>query len=180
MPRSIRLGMACGLLLTAGCAASPEAVAPAAYHTLAVAMPIPAPWPKPSAKQQLVNIKRAQVGWMTAPHDDAPVHMHVKLQVFYNGKPVIIPAEIGVLGPLKMAEVHTHDDWGFIHVEGATYRPYSLGQFFDVWGVPLEGARVLDQAGNPVLDPYRAILADDQAYKVYFTTPKRHQRTLER
>ena len=31
--------------------------------------------------------------------------------------------------------LHTHDATGIIHVESPTVRPYTLGEFFDVWGV---------------------------------------------
>ena len=31
--------------------------------------------------------------------------------------------------------LHTHDTSGIIHVESPVQRAYTLGQFFDVWGV---------------------------------------------
>lgn len=66
------------------------------------------------------------------------LHIHEHLDVFVNGQPVTIPAGIGIdqangiLSPL-----HTHDSTGVIHVESPTQRDFTLGQFFDVWGVQL-------------------------------------------
>jgi hypothetical protein len=31
--------------------------------------------------------------------------------------------------------IHTHDTSGIVHIESPTVRPFTLGQFFDVWGV---------------------------------------------
>jgi hypothetical protein len=164
------MALGCGLWLLAGCTSAALPTAP--YHTLAVAaMPGPPPWPKPDPQRTMTNLEKANVPFMMAPHDSAPMHMHVKLEIFYNGRPVTVPAEIGMIGGM-MGELHTHDDWGFIHIEGARYRPYSLGQFFDVWGVPLAGARIYKD-GKPVPDAYKTILADEQTYRIYYNTPNR-------
>jgi hypothetical protein len=75
-------------------------------------------------------------------------HFHPLLAVYANGKPVTVPANIGIdptRPPTEMAGLHTHDVTGTIHNEagsGAT-----LGDFFAVWGVPFSGKR---------LGPYRA------------------------
>jgi hypothetical protein len=75
-------------------------------------------------------------------------HFHPLLSVYANGRPVTVPANIGIdpaNPPTEMAGLHTHDETGTIHNEagsGAT-----LGDFFAVWGVPLSARR---------LGPYRA------------------------
>ena len=48
----------------------------------------------------------------------------------YTGVNIGIDRTAGFISPL-----HTHDQSGVIHVESATTRAFSLGQFFDVWGV---------------------------------------------
>lgn len=55
-----------------------------------------------------------------------------------GGKKVTIPADIGIAqtaSGLLFSPIHTHDTSGIIHVESPTVRPFTLGEFFDVWGV---------------------------------------------
>lgn len=76
------------------------------------------------------------------------VHFHPQLKVFANGKPVTIPANVGIaprVDGMQMTDLHTHDDTGTIHVEGMAGP--KLGQFFTIWGVPFSAQR---------LGPYRA------------------------
>jgi len=64
------------------------------------------------------------------------LHIHQHLDVYVHGKKIVVPADIGIdpngqfLSPL-----HTHDTSGVIHVESPKQQQFSLGQFFDVWGV---------------------------------------------
>ena len=46
-----------------------------------------------------------------------------------------VPSQIGISG--GFAFLHTHDSSGVIHVESPVIKDYTLGQFFDVWGVLL-------------------------------------------
>jgi hypothetical protein len=65
------------------------------------------------------------------------LHWHAHLDVFVNGNRVTVPAEIGFGGTIATS-LHTHDDTGVIHME--TNDPngtFTLGEFFDVWGVRL-------------------------------------------
>jgi len=63
------------------------------------------------------------------------VHIHVQLQLWRDGKPVPIPSGIGA-GPGCYYWVHTHSGDGVIHVESPRLRPFTLGDFFEVWGQP--------------------------------------------
>lgn len=65
-------------------------------------------------------------------------HEHANLQVFVEGEPVAVPVDIGLDGNTH-ASLHTHDEEGVIHVESETRREFTLGEFFDVWGVRLNG-----------------------------------------
>ena len=78
------------------------------------------------------------------------VHIHQHLAVFDHGKPVGVPEDVG--RPL-LAQcfywLHTHTPDGIIHVESPTFASYTLGQFFDVWGVPLTKTNVAGAKVRP-------------------------------
>jgi hypothetical protein len=64
------------------------------------------------------------------------LHTHEHLDVFVHGRSIIVPANIGIDRAAGfISPLHTHDESGVIHVESPTMRTFSLGQFFDVWGV---------------------------------------------
>lgn len=64
------------------------------------------------------------------------LHIHQHLDILVNGKPVTVAAGIGI-NPIArfISPLHTHDVSGVIHVESDIVRDFTLGQFFDVWGV---------------------------------------------
>jgi hypothetical protein len=62
------------------------------------------------------------------------LHIHQHLDIFVNGKPVSVPANIGV-GQRWISPIHTHDASQIIHIESPIVATFTLGQFFDVWGV---------------------------------------------
>lgn len=64
------------------------------------------------------------------------LHIHQHLDILVNGKPVTVPAGIGINQVARfISPLHTHDVSGVIHVESDVKRDFTLGQFFDVWGV---------------------------------------------
>src|SRR3954464_13100873 len=90
-------------------------------------------------------------------------HVHAHLDVFVDGKPIAIPAGIGIniddpevkkfedpvgYGGIKrcrrpcISPLHTHDGTGVLHTESATPKPNTLGQFFTEWGVRLSNSCV--------------------------------------
>lgn len=73
---------------------------------------------------------------------NSPVHVHAHLSVQVDGKPLAVPANVGVdpsRDSMQMAGLHTHDATGTIHVEGMAGA--TLGPFFAVWGVPFTPTR---------------------------------------
>lgn len=78
-------------------------------------------------------------------------HYHAHLDVFVDGKPITVPAEIGFSfgaggQPNGISALHTHDTTGIIHIEAPTPgRSYTLGQVLREWGV-LDGT---DNTGAP-------------------------------
>jgi hypothetical protein len=93
-------------------------------------------------------------------------HVHAHLDVFIDGKPIAVPAGIGIniddpevkkfnepdglisYGGITrcrkpcISPLHTHDETGIIHTESATPEPNTLGQFFTEWGVRLSDSCV--------------------------------------
>lgn len=66
-------------------------------------------------------------------------HIHSHLQLFDHGKAVEVPAGIGIpQGDSCLYWVHTHNNDGIIHIESPNTHPFTLGQFFDIWGGPLD------------------------------------------
>lgn len=108
-----------------------------------------------------------------ASDDNKPMvmHIHPKLSLYVEGKPVTIPKNIGIDSNLyksheldaygmKMPDMssmpvmhptHTHDTSGTIHVESNEQRDYTLDNFLDVWGMDFSGKTVkMTVNGTPV------------------------------
>lgn len=96
----------------------------------------PAPW-NPGLDTLPDRLDAAGVHDLTS--EGEVLHIHQHLDVFVNGKPEPVPANIGIYDGQFLTELHTHDPTGIIHVESPTARRYDLGQFFGVWGVRLNG-----------------------------------------
>ena len=103
-------------------------------------------------------------------------HVHAHLDVFVDGKPIAVPAGIGIkiddpaVKRLKLPDgsfsyggidpacrkacispLHTHDNSGILHTESKTPKPNTLGQFFTEWGVRLSKSCVgTDCRSKPV------------------------------
>jgi hypothetical protein len=100
-------------------------------------------------------------------------HTHQHLDLFVDGQRVAIPPDIGIdRVNLILSPIHTHDASGIIHVESPIVREFTLGEFFDVWGVRFDGhcvggvcdgsGRVLSvyRNGQPVTSDPRSIVLD--------------------
>ncbi len=116
-------------------------------------------------------------------------HIHPKLSLYIDGKPVTIPANIGIEPSLYkdhtldaygmkmpnmpsmpvMYPTHTHDTSGTIHVESTVKRDYALGDFLNVWGMDFSGKTVkMTVDSQPISDSdYRNhILKDGEQIKL--------------
>jgi hypothetical protein len=84
-------------------------------------------------------------------------HIHAHLTIFVDGAPRQVPAGIGIAPPLEVEEtpvgafvagapcfmwLHTHSADGIIHTESPVNRIYTLGEFFDIWGQPLNRHKI--------------------------------------
>jgi hypothetical protein len=66
------------------------------------------------------------------------LHIHQHLDIWVHGQPVEVPGGIGIdTGQGFLSPLHTHNASGEIHIESPAQRSFSLGQFFDIWGVRL-------------------------------------------
>lgn len=117
-----------------------------------------APWTAPDNPMELT----CAAGLVPENAEFLQYHVHAHLDVFVDGKPVLVPAGIGidldnpdtiadksdnglVIGAgLKqecskpcISPLHTHDLSGLLHTETKTPSPNTLGQFFTEWAVKL-------------------------------------------
>ena len=96
-----------------------------------------APWP---AGNDPANLKArlSAIGLPVLGSEGQVLHIHQHLEIFVNGRSVVVPPNIGIAaGGAFFSPIHTHATDGIIHVESPTQRTFTLGQFFDVWGVKL-------------------------------------------
>ncbi|MBC5809971.1 MAG: hypothetical protein GIW95_03825, partial [Candidatus Eremiobacteraeota bacterium] len=77
------------------------------------------------------------------PMESAKFHIHQHLTILDRGKAVKIPADVGrpVLGNC-LYWLHTHTDDGLVHIESPEIRTFTLGNFFEIWGQPLDATHV--------------------------------------
>jgi hypothetical protein len=115
----------------------------------------PPPW---SANATQLRARLASIGLVPKRMEGEVLHTHEHLDLFVDGRPVTVPANIGInttqgfLSPL-----HTHDASGIIHVESPVLAIFTLGQVFDVWGVALSRS-CLGGACQPAGEPLAAFV----------------------
>ncbi len=137
-------------------------------------------WP---ANGEGLRTRLAAVGLPALSREGTAFHIHAHLDVFVAGRPVIVPAGIGIDPAGRfISPIHTHDATGVIHVESPVVRKFTLGQFFGVWGVRLGGGCLGEYCsgsgsslrvyadGKPVGDPSGLVLAAHQEIVVAFGT----------
>jgi hypothetical protein len=92
----------------------------------------PAPWPAETANLQS---RIDKMGLPPLGAEQLAYHIHQNLQVYVDGRLEPVPTGLGALSSTGLAEIHTHDSSGTIHVEAGATRNYDLQDVFDVWGV---------------------------------------------
>lgn len=141
-----------------------------------------APWP---AEITHLRERLKDINLPALTQEGAVLHTHQHLDVSVDGKPIQIPAGIGI-DELNgfLAPIHVHDDTGIIHVESSTLQVFTLGQLFDVWGVRFtseciggycnQGNKILRVFVNGNLfsgDPRTIKLEEHQEILVAYGTP---------
>jgi hypothetical protein len=115
--------------------------------TLPGIMRTAAPWqPEYQQLQARLNV----LGFPALSQEALAFHIHQDLQIFIHGHAEQVPACIGIFAPGNSAcpdeagssqaapfltVIHTHDASGIIHVESPVKKTYTLGNFFNVWGL---------------------------------------------
>lgn len=80
----------------------------------------------------------AAIGLPALSEEGLVLHTHQHLTISINGQEVTVPANIGINEAERyIAPLHTHDTTGILHVESPEVKTFTLGQFFDVWGLNL-------------------------------------------
>ncbi|MBV9023900.1 MAG: hypothetical protein JO362_08935 [Streptomycetaceae bacterium] len=111
------------------------------------------PWDAPADPS--ARVAAAGLGMMGA--EGNVMHIHAHLDVLVNGKPVTVPAFIGIDEKAKqISPVHTHDPSGIIHIESPAKATFTLGQFMTEWNVALDADRIggLKAGGGNLLRAY--------------------------
>ena len=123
----------------------------------------------------------AGIGQSGAQSDPIIIHIHSALSMMMDNKPFSVPKNIGIdsslwrnnsldkygmqampeMGMSGMAPLHTHDDSGIIHVESSIDRDYTLGEFFNIWGLDLENKVVKATVNGKPSTDYKSILLKD-------------------
>jgi hypothetical protein len=102
----------------------------------------PPPWP---AETTGLYDRLLKIGLQPQAVEGQGLHSDQHLDIYVDGKPVTIPQGIGIPPGYKadagttstdfISILHTHDTSGTVHVEAPSSVSYTLGEFFDVWGV---------------------------------------------
>jgi hypothetical protein len=113
------------------------------------------PWPAPPNPMELAR----KAGLEPEVAERLQFHVHAHLDVFINGKQIVVPGGIGIdiknpkvhdfgddtYGGITepcdtpcISPLHTHDPTGLLHTESATEKLNTLGQFFIEWNVKLD------------------------------------------
>lgn len=105
-------------------------------------------------------------------HVNLAQHIHPTIVVIVDGEEVSVPANIGVTSAC-MAEVHTHDATGEIHIETVeANKEFGVDQFFLVWGEDFEKEgyeRIVTVNGEEV-DPWEYRMKDLDQIVVSYTS----------
>jgi hypothetical protein len=126
-----------------------------------------APWPAPPNPMQ----QACKAGLVPETAERLEFHVHAHLDVYIDGKPVLVPAGLGIdtknpgvhlfntngmaaYGGISppcdtpcISPLHTHDVTGILHTESATRKYNTLGQLFIEWNVRLTPTCVATYCG---------------------------------
>jgi hypothetical protein len=83
-------------------------------------------------------------GLTCLPAQGGAMHIHQYLELYINGQRVNADPGIGIVDSANcLYPLHVHDnEANIIHNESATVTTFTLGQFFDIWGVKLSSSQV--------------------------------------
>ncbi|MEO8863078.1 MAG: hypothetical protein ABI354_02025 [Candidatus Saccharimonadales bacterium] len=140
-----------------------------------------APWP---AEVEHLSERLDAMGLPKLKNVGTALHIHPHVDIFIDGQPVTIPPGVGInMADGFIAAIHTYDTSGVLHIQPATVRTFTLGQFFDTWGVDFTSKRIgiYQTDSNKTLkvflngkqypgDPQQPILKDSEEIVVAYGT----------
>jgi hypothetical protein len=132
-------------------------------------------WGVASKNETIDYVPGTNVACLPNGHQNLADHIHPLIAITVDGVPETVPADIGIT-PDCMAEIHTHEADGVIHVEtvkGGRLGQLALSDFFSVWGRPLERPgfhQTLLVDGVAVTDPSQVRFKDDQRIGIVYTS----------
>ena len=92
-----------------------------------------APW---IAEIDHLKDRLSALGLPALTQEGMALHTHQHLDISIHGVAVQVPANIGINNASRfISQIHVHDLTNVIHVESPTIETFTLGQFFDIWGV---------------------------------------------
>ena len=100
----------------------------------------PAPW---DANTTGLKARLAKINLPALSAEGTVLHIHQHLDIYVHGKPVTVPANIGIdqAGGF-ISELHVHDTSGVLHVESPVKQDFNFGQFMDIWGVKYDSTHL--------------------------------------
>jgi hypothetical protein len=153
------LGACLLVLAVTGCGGGKKEATVAPAHAAPIPAKGAAPWPAPADPMKLTR----EAGLTPETHEFVFLHVHAHLDVFVNGKPVLVPAGIGIdidnpavrrfkandgstgYGGISpdctapcISPLHTHFQDGVLHTEAKKNEFNTLGELFTEWGVRLD------------------------------------------
>jgi hypothetical protein len=134
----VAAGLVLMAVLTSTGEARPESVEDLADVSGLGAETLP-PWPAPADA-----VGRAEAAGLSIGPMGMAEHYHAHLDVIVDGRPVEVPANIGIDATSgAMSGLHTHAADGVLHVEAQeTGQLFTLGQLFTEWDVRLSRQQI--------------------------------------
>ena len=107
--------------------------------TTAVGRDTAPPWPAPADAAAAVRA----AGLPMLNEEGAVEHIHAHLDIQVEGRPVEVPAYLGIdKGRGSISPLHTHDATGIIHIESPVMRQFTLGELFTEWDISLSAGNI--------------------------------------
>ena len=91
-------------------------------------------------------------------------HFHPKLIILVDGEEETMSANVGLSGNCHLP-LHTHDVDNIVHVESQVIKDYTLGQFLEVYGKPIQREGYILKMtvdGNPSNELENLVFKDKQ------------------
>ncbi|HUX80947.1 MAG TPA: hypothetical protein VMV38_01335 [Candidatus Paceibacterota bacterium] len=148
-----------------------------------------APW---SPEITNLEARLKDIGLPALHAEGSALHIHQHLDMVINGYANPVPADIGINQQADfISPIHTHDGSGVIHVESPTVQDFTLGQFFDIWGVRFTKDALGGYTTNATStlgvyvngsrvsgDPRTIVLAEHQEIMIVYGTEKEMPQTI--